>query len=58
MAEDVPFKISLYAKSDVGVVRPGNEDHFLVLNLSTAETWKPGSEGGGIPEKLSPGALE
>jgi len=53
MAEDVPFKISLYAKSDVGVVRPGNEDHFLVLNLSTAETWKPGSEGGGIPEKLT-----
>jgi PPM family protein phosphatase len=45
MVEDVAFKISLYAKSDVGVVRPGNEDHFLVLNLSTAETWKPGSPG-------------
>jgi serine/threonine protein phosphatase PrpC len=53
MAEDVAFKISLYAKSDVGVVRPGNEDHFLVLNLSTAETWKPGNEGGGVPEKLT-----
>ncbi len=53
MAEDVAFKISLYAKSDVGVVRPGNEDNFLVLNLSTAETWKPGSEGGGAPEKLT-----
>lgn len=52
MAEDVAFKISLYAKSDVGVVRPGNEDHFLVLNLSTAETWKPGSERG-APESLT-----
>lgn len=53
MAEDVAFKISLYAQSDVGLVRPGNEDHFLVLNLSTAETWKPGSERGGPPENLT-----
>lgn len=53
MAEDVAFKISLYAKSDVGVVRPGNEDHFLVLNLSTAGTWKPGNESGGAPEGLT-----
>lgn len=53
MAEDVAFKISLYAESDVGVVRTGNEDHFLVLNLSTAETWKPGSEGDGASDKLT-----
>src|SRR5262249_37446333 len=41
MAEEIAFKISLYAKSDVGVVRSGNVDKFLVLNLSTADTWKP-----------------
>lgn len=41
MAEENAFKISVYAKSDVGMVRSGNEDNFLVLNLSTADTWKP-----------------
>ena len=41
MVEEIAFKISVYAKSDVGVVRSGNEDNFLVLNLSTADTWKP-----------------
>lgn len=41
MAEEIAFKICVYAKSDVGVVRSGNEDNFLVLNLSTADTWKP-----------------
>src|SRR4029453_164195 len=41
MAEEIAFKISVYAKTDIGVVRSGNEDNFLVLNLSTADTWKP-----------------
>jgi PPM family protein phosphatase len=53
MAEDTAFKISIYAKSDVGVIRPGNEDNFLVLNLSTADTWKPASEGDRAPENLT-----
>jgi PPM family protein phosphatase len=44
MAEETAFKLSVYAKSDVGAVRQGNEDNFLVLNLSTADTWKPGFE--------------
>ncbi len=52
MAEEIAFKISVYAKSDVGVVRSGNEDNFLVLNLSTADTWKP--EG---PEENPPTSL-
>jgi protein phosphatase len=50
MAEENAFKISVLAKSDVGVVRPGNEDNFLVLNLSTADTWKPGAKGENPPE--------
>ncbi len=44
MAGEIAFKISVYAMSDVGVVRSGNEDNFIVLNLSTADTWKPVGE--------------
>src|SRR5215813_660536 len=53
MAEEIAFKISLYAKTDVGVVRTGNEDNFLVLNLSTADTWKPAQGGADAGEKLT-----
>lgn len=53
MAEEIAFKISVYAKSDVGVVRSGNEDNFLVLNLSTADTWKPGGSDENPPLSLT-----
>ena len=41
MSEDFAFNIAVYAKTHVGMVRPGNEDNFLVLNLTTADTWTP-----------------
>ena len=41
MPEETEFNITVYAKTDVGLVRSGNEDSFLVLNLSTADTWTP-----------------
>jgi len=44
--------IELYAKSDVGRVRRGNEDNFLVLDLSNEQTWT-GSDGVVPPEKLT-----
>ena len=44
--------VELYAKSDVGRVRRGNEDNFLVLDLSTEQTWT-GNEGAVPPEKLT-----
>jgi protein phosphatase len=44
--------VELYAKSDVGRVRRGNEDNFLVLDLSTEQTWT-GSDGATPPEKLT-----
>jgi serine/threonine protein phosphatase PrpC len=44
--------IELYAKSDVGRVRRGNEDNFLVLDLSTEQTWT-GTDGAVPPEKLT-----
>src|SRR5262245_35586757 len=44
--------VELYAKSDVGRVRRGNEDNFLVLDLSTEQTWT-GADGTTPPEKLT-----
>lgn len=41
MAEDYAFNIAVYALTHVGMVRSGNEDNFLVLNLTTADTWTP-----------------
>lgn len=43
--------IDLHAKSDVGRVRRGNEDNFLILDLGTSKTWT-GSDGPESPEDL------
>lgn len=43
--------IKLHAKSDVGRVRRGNEDNYLLLDLSSGRTWT-GSEGAEPPEDL------
>ncbi len=39
MPEDIAFNIAVYAKTNVGRVRSGNEDNFLVLNLATTDAW-------------------
>ena len=44
--------VELYAKSDVGRVRRGNEDNFLVLDLTNEQTWT-GADGATPPEKLT-----
>jgi protein phosphatase len=44
--------VELHAKSDVGRVRRGNEDNFLVLDLSNQLTWI-GSDGSEGPAELS-----
>ncbi len=44
--------VELHAKSDVGRVRRGNEDNFLVLELSTQRTWT-GSDGVESPKDLT-----
>ena len=44
--------VELHAKSDVGRVRRGNEDNFLVLELSTQQTWT-GTDGAAAPQNLS-----
>jgi serine/threonine protein phosphatase PrpC len=44
--------IELHAKSDVGRVRRGNEDNFLLLDLTTPKTWS-GSDGPENPEDMN-----
>jgi len=44
--------VELHAKSDVGRVRRGNEDNFLVLDLTNQTTWT-GSDQTEAPKELS-----
>jgi PPM family protein phosphatase len=43
--------VELHAKSDVGRVRRGNEDNFLLLDLTTQRAWT-GSDGAESPEEM------
>lgn len=45
------MNIELHAKSDVGRVRRGNEDNYLILDLTTGQAWT-GSEGSEPPEEI------
>jgi serine/threonine protein phosphatase PrpC len=44
--------VELHAKSDVGRVRRGNEDNFLVLELSKQQTWT-GTDSNAAPKDLA-----
>src|SRR5258707_14155961 len=44
--------VELHAKSDVGRVSRGNEDNFLLLDLTTPRTWS-GSDGPVGPEEMN-----
>jgi PPM family protein phosphatase len=46
------MNVELHAKSDVGRVRRGNEDNFLVLELSKQQTWT-GTDGSAVLKELS-----
>ena len=46
------MNVELHAKSDVGRVRRGNEDNFLILELSKQQTWT-GTDGGGSAKNLT-----
>ncbi|HEY8204671.1 MAG TPA: protein phosphatase 2C domain-containing protein, partial [Pyrinomonadaceae bacterium] len=43
--------VELHAKSDVGRVRRGNEDNFLLLDLATQRAWT-GSDGAESPDEM------
>lgn len=53
MSQDSSHLITVYAQTDVGMVRAGNEDTFLVLNLETSDTWTPVTIDGEPPEHLA-----
>ncbi len=44
MADHPSINVALYAQTDVGMVRSGNEDNFLILDLSTGTSWSAGDE--------------
>jgi PPM family protein phosphatase len=44
MAELPSINLALYAQTDVGMVRSGNEDNFLILDLSTGRSWTASEE--------------
>jgi len=44
MAELPTINMALYAQTDVGMVRSGNEDNFLILDLSTGRSWTASEE--------------
>jgi serine/threonine protein phosphatase PrpC len=44
--------VDLHAKSDVGRVRRGNEDNFLLLDLTAPRTWS-GSDGPENPDEMN-----
>ena len=44
--------VELHAKSDVGRVRRGNEDNFLLLDLSSQRAWT-GSDGAENPDDMN-----
>ncbi|HJU53561.1 MAG TPA: protein phosphatase 2C domain-containing protein [Pyrinomonadaceae bacterium] len=43
--------VEIHAKSDVGRVRRGNEDNFLILDLTSEQAWT-GSDGSEPPEEM------
>src|SRR2546427_5850327 len=43
--------VQLHAKSDVGRVRRGNEDNYLLIDLGTSRTWS-GSDGPQSPDDM------
>ncbi|HEV7398438.1 MAG TPA: PP2C family serine/threonine-protein phosphatase [Pyrinomonadaceae bacterium] len=42
--------VELWAQTEVGLVRKGNEDNYLILDLSTARSWIPSN--GDFPQDL------
>ncbi|HYO99241.1 MAG TPA: PP2C family serine/threonine-protein phosphatase [Pyrinomonadaceae bacterium] len=44
--------VELYAQTDVGRVRQGNEDNFLVLDLASSESWSGSDAKTELPENF------
>src|SRR5919202_1163265 len=46
------MRVELHAQSDVGRVRQGNEDNFLVLDLATDKSWTGSDHTNAPPDGL------
>jgi protein phosphatase len=55
MTEIPTINVALYAQTDVGMVRQGNEDNFLILDLSTGTSWSAGDDEPGDLLQFSQG---
>src|SRR5436190_14869179 len=44
MTDHPSINVALYAQTDVGMVRSGNEDNFLILDLSSGRSWTASEE--------------
>lgn len=44
MSDHPTINLALYAQTDVGMVRSGNEDNFLILDLSSGKSWSANEE--------------
>lgn len=53
MSDNSRVKIEVFAKSDVGRVRTGNEDNFLIADLTEAKVWIATDEGGSLSSPLT-----
>lgn len=55
MADLQNISLTLYAQTDVGMVRSGNEDNFLILDLTTGTSWTAGDTSHQKPMVFSQG---
>lgn len=55
MADAPNISLTLHAQTDVGMVRSGNEDNFLVLDLTTGTSWTATDSSNKKPQTLPQG---
>lgn len=45
MAKTPPLQIRVFAQTNVGMVRQGNEDNFIVVDLDSGQSWSSAEDG-------------
>jgi len=55
MTDAPQISLTLYSKTDVGMVRSGNEDNFLILDLTTGTSWTAGEPSNERLQKFTQG---
>lgn len=55
MTDAPKISLTLYSRTDVGMVRSGNEDNFLILDLTTGTSWTAGEPSNERLQKFNQG---